>query len=138
MANTGNTSSLAFASSSCAPSFEVMTPPGYTKEVIRDSHLGTTNFHTTVPSDLVELDPMTVSFQFDGELASIPITAADAAESVTLTFPVIAPDTNGPTLVGTAFLTNFQPGDLTNDDKIMAEATWQWDGKTEPVWAPGS
>lgn len=135
MADTGNTATWTFGTTSFSVNAERINGGEKTLESIEDSHLGTTGNKTFIPSDLTDDGEIQVEFQYDGGIAE---PALGAVETGTMTFPILAGDSAGATLAGTGFLTNFRRPTLENGQKQMGSFTFKWDGKTGPTFTAGS
>ena len=94
-------------------------PPNMTRAAITTTHSATSGGKATfIPSDIVDMGEMTVEMAFDPE-EDPPIDAA--AETVTLSYPVKAGDTNPATWVFSGFMTSYQPT-VPIDDRMTARA----------------
>jgi hypothetical protein len=131
MADTGNTATIAFATSGFTANYHRIGGTEQERPAIKTSHLGTTNTETYIPGDLIEPGEFEVEFEFDPNNQP-PITAV--AETVTVTFPTPTGGSAGATLAGTGFVTKWKSADLANNELMVASATVQWDGLTEPTW----
>ncbi len=108
--------------------------PGISRESIDTSHLGTSlpsagNFgaKTFIPADLVDAGEFTLEVHFN-PLSAPPIE--DAAEVVTVTWPLVSGDATSSIWVFTAFTTGF---DITGplDDKMVATMTMKITGEAD-------
>lgn len=132
MADTGNTATIAFATSGFTAAYTKIGGSELTRPKIKTSHLETASKETYIPGDLVDCGEWEVEFQYDPN-EQPPYDGA--AEAVTITYPVPAGDDNGATMAGTAFLTKFKTTDLVNNELQMATATLCWDGETGPTFS---
>lgn len=140
MAGTGNGATLTLGTTGSVGSIQEMTLPEWTLEKIETSHLGTTNFKTYVPGDLVEPGELTATVIFDTEVSVPTISSTtgswDAAETVTVTFPIQkSTNTTAATLVGTGFITGYSFPQMANDTLQVATITISFDGETEPAFS---
>lgn len=143
-ADTGNGATLVLGTTGTIASVVEMTLPEWTLEKIEDSHLGTTNFKTYIPGDLCEPGEITATVVFDSELSTYPTISSttgswDAAETVTVTFPISnTSHTTAPKIAGTGFITGFSFPQLANNTLQTATITIALDGKTEPAFTKSS
>ncbi len=151
MPSSNNTATFAFAPwASYSPKVLSITPPGYTLEMLDDSDLSTTGFKQLLPGDLQEIGEMNIvvrlpsdSFKrFTNEVGDLMVAGVGFDKTVgsaTITWPLgTTGDAQEPTLVGTAAVTGFEPGELNNDEQGTATITLQFDGKTGPTYAVGT
>lgn len=134
-ADTGNSATIVFGTSGFVAYYNKIGGTKQTREKLRDSHLGTTNYHTYMPSDLAEPGEFEAEFQYDPQ-SQPPLL--NAPETVTITYPVPSGLTNGATLSGTGFLTERTSPDLANGEIMVGGYVFAWDGKTEPTFAPAT
>lgn len=132
MADTGNSATITFGTSGFTANFHSVEVGEETRPVIDTSHLGTTNYETSMPGDLRTTPEITATFEFDPNTQP-PISAA--AEVITLTFPVPSGSSSGATLAGTGFVTSFGGPTLENNQLMTATLTVHFDGITEPAWS---
>lgn len=98
--------------------------PSVERAAIKTSHLGTTGYHTYIPSTLVEGGTVDMTVQYDAAIAP-PITGAAGAVAITI----------GDVAIGcsfTGFLQSFNPtveGEALNtaDCSIKVASTITWD-----------
>ena len=151
MPSSNNTASFAFAPwASYSPKVLSITPPSYTLEMLDDSDLSTTGFKQQLPGDLQEIGEMSIvvrlpsdSFKrFTNEVGDLMVSGVGfdpLVGSATITWPTgTSGDAQDPTLVGTAVVTSFEPGELNNDEQGTATITLQFDGKTGPTYVVGA
>jgi len=125
---TGHTSTITFPTSSFTASFISIGSFTQAREVLDDSHLGTTVMRTKQPGDLVDPGEFTCEFFFDAD-DEPPISAA--AEAVVVTLP--NPGTSGANVSGSAFISSWDSPELVTDDLMKASLTVSWAGLT--TWA---
>lgn len=108
---------------------------GYARGATETTHsTSTSGWKTFQPSDLKDAGELEVTIRFDPD-DTPPID--QAAETVTLTFPVPSGLTNGATLAATGFMTNFNANlDTIGDDAMEASATIKYSGV--PTWTDAS
>lgn len=110
-----------------------VTLNGISRTAIPTTHSTTTSgWMTFLMSDLKDGGTIEVEFQFDPD-ETPPID--QAAESVTVTFPVPPGQSNGGTMVATAGMTDMSIS-VPVDDKMTASATLKISGV--PVWTDAS
>lgn len=131
MADTGNTATISFGTSGFTANVHVIGGMDFTRPSIPTSHLGTTNFESVIPGDLIELGEFENEFEFDPD-EQPPISAV--AETITITFPVPTGMSNGATLAGSGFLTKWTTPEVRNNTLMVARYTVKFDGLTEPAW----
>ena len=104
-----------------------ITPGAITREVVDTTHLGSSNATTRIPGDLYTAESWEIEFQFVPGTNNINV--GTTAASCTITFPTYGGDWSaGATLTGSGFFSSFQPGQLANNELMMATGTWQWSG----------
>lgn len=135
MADTGNTSTIVFATSGFTANFHMIGSFEQERPDIKTSHLGTTGFETYIPGDLVEPGEFEVEFEYDPD-EQPPISSA--AETITITHPVPSGSSNGATCAGTGYIKKWSSAELKNNELMVAKATVKWDGGTGPAWADAS
>lgn len=104
---------------------------------VRDvTNLSTTGSRKKEPGSLVDQGTLTMRLQFDPD-AQPPI--ANAAETLTITFPTPAGKGIGAVLSGPGFVSEWSWDAQGGDEEPMtSELTWVWNGDTEPVWSGSS
>ena len=114
MANTGNGTTITFATSSFAANLLSVGGPGSSRQSIETSHMGTTVNHTFIPDDLVDNGEVSIELEFDG-YDSPPI--AELVETVTINW-----GGTGDTYAFSGFMTNYEPT-APMGDRMTATAT---------------
>lgn len=135
MADTGNQATIVFATSGFTANYHMIGSTEQERGKIKDSHLGTVDYHTYIPGDLIEPGEMECELEFNPD-DEAPIDAP--AETITITYPVPAGMVNGATLAGSGFLTKRSTPDLKNGELMLGKFTVAWDGKTGPTFTPAS
>ncbi len=79
---------------------------GPNRESIETTHMGTTGGQTFMPSDLYDPGELTIEVQFDPD-ATVDADIVAAAETITVTFPIVAGESNGATWAATGFITSY-------------------------------
>lgn len=125
MAMTGHGTTLTW--SGFSGSLTSIAVGDYSRPKRETSHLGTTEFATSAPGDLVEPPEVTVSFYYVGVAPSFgePATA-------TITY------SDDSTLAGTAYLVSWSPGEATTNENVLGTLVFQFDGETGPAISAGA
>lgn len=100
------------------------------------SLLSTTGFIEKIATDLADAGEFTVEYLFDATDADV--TLGGAAESTTITWPVVGGSGTAATLAGTAIVTTKKFPDLMNNELQTASVTFTWDGVTGPAFTAQS
>jgi hypothetical protein len=132
MADEGYGTTITWESGFCAQILSANWD-GISRAAIPTSHTTTTEgWMTFQPSDLQDPGSLTVELQFDPDDAP-PIE--EAAETVTVTFPIPAGGSVAATWACSGFLTEFG-NQVPYNDKMTATAVIKFSG--EPTFTPGS
>lgn len=132
MADTGFGSSITFQSGFFAQ-FRVIEDVGSTREAIETTHnASTSGWATFIPADIKKMNRIRVQLLFDPD-DTPPID--QAAETVTITFPVPAGSSGGATLQCSGFMTS-NSASIPYDDLMTQEVELQLSGV--PTWADAS
>jgi hypothetical protein len=135
MAQTGNSATIVFGTSGFTASYNRIGGTGMGRESLDVSHLGTSDYMSFQPADLVDGGEFSCEFQWDQSASTFPpITAA--AETVTVTYPMKSGETTAATLSGSGFLTGSTGPDLVNGEIMSGEYTVKWGG--QPTYTAGS
>lgn len=105
-----------------------ISPSGATREALDTTHLGTTGAKSFVPADLPDNGGFTVEFIADRPSNTSNTTftlLAAAAETATITYPPSS-GTNGATVVGSAFCTEYTPPSCSPGELTKGSATFKW------------
>lgn len=121
MARNGTGITIGFGTSNFTAEIMSVNGSGITRPSIDTSHHGSTE-RTFIPGDLVDNGTVDVEINFDPD-EQPPID--EAPETVTITFPTALD--NGATLVGSAFVTDWEWGGPL-EDKLTASFTLKWAG----------
>lgn len=138
MADTGNTASISFTG--LAGTVQSISIGDQTREALESTPLnvsvGTNHsaYKEFVPDRVVDPGEVDVTMYF----SSTPADILAAAGTLTITMPLQGSETTAGTLAGTAFCTRIKYGDLEQGSLTMAEATFKWDGLTDPAFSGGS
>lgn len=122
---TGNGASMAFATSAFDMEITSINITGMgQKEKIDVSHLGTTNWKENIMTLLNENGTIELEGNFDPDSALWQTALETAIEVITVTFPIRVPgNTTNATFVVNGSMSEFEPGEHTNDDKVSFSAT---------------
>lgn len=133
---TGNNAAITFGTSGWAAGIVGISISERTREAIADDILATDDFYTFEPDDLLMPETIDIEYELDTGDDEAPI--AEPAETVTVTLPLKAGQTTAATLAGTGFATSHGGIELRNGQRITGKLTVKFDGKTGPVYTPGS
>ena len=104
-----------------------------TIDLLDKSILSTTGFAEKIAADLAEAGSFTVDVLFDP--ADADVALGGAAASTTITLPGTGTPAN---IAGTAILTDKKYPDLMNNELMVAQYTFSWDGVTGPAFTAQS
>lgn len=130
MADVGTGASIAFATSSYAAEVTAISLSGQSRDPYETTNLATTGGKTFAPGNLVMDGDIEIEFALDPDKTP-PID--QAAESITITFPLPAGGISAATLIGTGFMTNYSI-QMGLEEKMTGSATIRWDGATRPAY----
>lgn len=130
----GNGSTFALSSGSVGIIIS-LDPPEETLTDVPDDALSTTGEHEMIPGLVKTIGVLTGVAIFDPDS---PPPMAGAIVTGTLTYRPKAGQSNGATYAGTGYINRRKPTELALDTRVMVEFSFQFDGKTGPVYAPGS
>lgn len=94
------------------------------------SHMGSSGSREKIFGTLVDEGEVEFEFAFDPD-SQPPI--GEAAETITITFPVPEGGSTGAKVAGTGKITKWSWSDPL-EEKMTAQATITWDGQTGPTW----
>ena len=129
---TGHGATLAFGTTTAwAAEYTSIGGSEQSREPIQTSHLGTTDYHTKIPGDLVDPGGFDCEFWYNPILAEPdtlnlpPVTAV--LETITITFPKTgATAGSAATIIGTGFVTSFSTPELTSDGLMAGSIHIEW------------
>lgn len=134
LTSTGHGATLTMATSGFTALFTTLGGFEQAREALDTSHLGTLDWRTKIPGDLVDPGAISGTFWYDVD-SQPPITGAP--EEITLTFPLTDPvKTNAAKVVGDAFVTNSGTPSLETDTLMAGEMEVTWAG--EPTYTDES
>jgi hypothetical protein len=131
MADTGNSATISFGTSTFTANYHSIGGLEETLDKIEDSHLGTSTRKTYIPGDLAEPGEIACEFEYDPD-DQPPI--GSAPETITITYPKPSGASAGATLAGTGFIISRKTPDLKNNELMVGEFTIAFDGKTGPTF----
>ena len=123
---TGNGVTIVFGTSGFTANYTRIGGTEMSRESIETTHLGTTDYKTFVPDDLIDGGEFSCEFYWDPASSSSP-PISGAAETITITY------TSGETLSGSGFLTSSTGPDAENGSLLSGEFTLKWAG--QPTYA---
>ena len=137
MADTGNGTTLTFATSGFTANIYSIAGATFTRDALETTHLGTTGFKEYVPDDLVEPGEFEIEFEWNQSFSTFPPISA-AAETITVTYPLKTGETTNATLAGTGFLTSTTGPNVTNGEIMRGTSVVKFTGVTGPTYTAGS
>lgn len=120
MADEGSGATLVFGTSGTALDIMTIQAAGVSRVSIETTKLSTTGAKTYMPGDRHDPGEISVTFQ---HLPNIRPPYTNAAETVTITYPVPAGSTNGATEASSAFITQWDSGNCEGDSLMMGSLT---------------
>lgn len=126
---TGHGATVGFGTSTFTAPVTSISPDEQSREVLDDSHLGTTDYRTKQPGDLVDAGGFSASGWYDADQQP-PVTGA--AETITLTLPDSnAASGSGATIAASGFVDSWTIGEITTGSLISYDMHVTWaDGPT--------
>ena len=124
MPDVGTGTSITFGTSGFSAALISVDGPSSSREAVETSTMATTNSHTFMPADLVDRGEVSLTFEFDPDLEP-PID--QAAETITITWPIPSGLSNGATWVFSGFMTDYNPG-ASIDERMEASGTLKISG----------
>lgn len=130
MADTPIGTTVVWATSAFAAEITEMSIEGMERTAISVSHYGSTNWMEYIAAKLKDTPELNMTINFDTD--NLPLPVETVAEVVTVTWPVPPGGSTAATLIGTAFTTanTIEMGD--GEDKMTADITVKYDGRTTP------
>ena len=120
----GHGATITFGTSTFTAPVTSITPDEVSRDVHDTSHLGTVDYRTKIPGDLVDAAGFSASGWYDTDQQP-PITAD--AETITLTMPDSAPATGGgATIAASGFVDSWSIGEVTTGALIPYEMHVTW------------
>ena len=133
MADTGNGATLTLSATGSVGSVRSLNLGEHTLPAIDSSHLGTTNYISSIPGDLVDPGEVQIEAIFAQGTA---IPDLGAVETITVTFPIVTSgNSSNAVYTGSGFLTNMSLPEIVNNELMMMSLTFKLDGVgTEPTF----
>lgn len=130
MADTGNSASIAFTTSSFTAQYVEIGGTDQELPKLMTSHLATVAKHTYTPGDLYEPGEVECEFYYNPDEPP-PL---GTVETITITYAIPTGKTAGATLAGSGFIYKRKSGQLKNNELMMGHYTVCWDGVTGPTY----
>lgn len=124
---------IAFGTSSFTAEVLSINGNDISRTAVDVTHMGSSRMEF-MPGDLVDEGSIDLEIGLDPDVQP-PISGV--AETITITFPIPAGDSNGATLVFTGFVTDWSFA-VPLEDKMTATVTIKSDGLTAPQWTDAS
>jgi hypothetical protein len=133
MADTGNGATVTFtdldgsSSTTAVGSVRSINLGEQSIPVIDTSHLGTTNFLTSIPGDLKEPGEISMEVLFDQDTVGIP--SLGTVEDIIITFPIVTSgQTTNATYTASGFFSSVSLPEIVNNELMMMSITFKCDG----------
>ena len=120
MADEGSGATLTIGTTGVSLDITSIASGGVSREALETTNLGTTNGKTFIPGDTYDPGEITVQFQTDPDVQA---PFSNAAETITITYPVPTGETNGATEASSGFVTSWDPGSCEVDSIMMGSCT---------------
>jgi len=130
MPDIGDGATLSFGTTNFQGNFKTLQHTGVNRAVIDTTYLGTSTAKTFMPGDLYDPGEISGTISYDPDTQP---PYSNAAETMTLTFPVPAGSNNGATMNCSGFITNFDEPELVTDTEMIASITIKLSGSI--TWA---
>ncbi len=130
MADVGTGTTIVFGTSSFTAEILSVNGNDISREDVPTTHMGTTNYHTFMPSKLVDGGSIEMEIAFDPD-SQPPITAA--AETITITFPLPSGQSTAANLAFSGYVNSWSWSDPL-EERMTANITIKVDGESEPAW----
>jgi len=135
--DTGNGATITFGTSGFTARYHEIGEDQQVVAKIDTSHLGLArgSAKTHIPGDLVDVGE--IACMFEWPLGTI-CPLRQAAETITITYPLPVGKTTPATLAGTGWCRTRATPQLKNDTLQTGKMTVVWDGLTGPTYTPAS
>jgi hypothetical protein len=120
MADEGSGATLTFGTSGTSLDVLTIQASGVSRAAIETTKLATTGGKTFMPGDRYDPGEISVSFQYN---PNVRPPFSNAAETITVTYPVPAGSTNGATEASSGFVTQFDAGNCEGDTLMTGSVT---------------
>ena len=132
LGDTGNGATVAFGTSSLSLAVTSIQIGEIAIDMLDGSTLATTDYQETIASDLKRTPEVTLNVLFVAS-ATAPVVGG-AAETMTVTFPLLTGTTTAANLAGTAQFTSFKLPDPQNGQLMTAQVKFKYNGDTGPTY----
>lgn len=137
MADTGNTSTIAFGTTTgFTPAVTVIGGLEETLEALEISDLATATDKEYQPDDLRDREPITCQYQYDQSAGTF--CPLGVVETITITYGLKSGEATAATLAGSGFVRRRKSGDIQNGELMIGEFDVFFDGITGPTYTAGS
>jgi len=133
MADTGNGATVTFtaldgtSSSTAIGNVRSVNLGEQSMPVIDTSHLGTTNYLTSIPGDLQDPGEISMEVIFDQDTVGIP--SLGTVEDIIITFPIVTTgNTTNATYTASGFFSSVSLPEVVNNELMMMTLTFKCDG----------
>jgi hypothetical protein len=116
----GTGASITFGTSGFAADLITLTLPEFTREAIETTHLGTTGAKTFKSAKLYTVGDISATFDHDPRETNM---ITQAAETITITYPLQAGEVTAKTLSFTGFVMSWGGEEMTVDNRMITNAT---------------
>lgn len=130
--STGHGATITFATSAYSAAIRMIGGATEERPSIDTSDLSTTGHRTFIPGDLATPGSFDIEILVDPEDDPPWPDITDAAETVTITYPVTVTGQTAANESGSAFITSVTRPSLTTDELLVATATVTW--SDAPAW----
>lgn len=120
MADEGSGATLTFGTSGTSLDLLTIQATGVARAAIETTKLSTTGGKTFMPGDRYDPGQISCSFQYN---PNVRPPYSNAAETITITYPVPAGLTNGATEASSGFVTQFDAGNCEGDTVMVGSVT---------------
>lgn len=104
-----------------------ITPESVTRSELETTHLGTTTARTFIPEDLVNNGFFSVEVLFH-DFITINTMISAAAETLTITYPLIATQSTAALITGSGFCVEYTPPTATVGELMKSTVKFKWTG----------
>ncbi len=132
-----NGTTIAFGTTSFTANIRRIGGANETRGAVGTTHLGTTGQKTSIPESLTDPGETEIEFEWDQSFGTFP-PIDQAAETITITYPLKSGETTNATEAGSGFLTEAQSPDLEDAQLMVGRAVIHWDGLTDRTYTAGS
>ena len=128
MADIGTGATITFGTSSNTFDLTSIEISDVSREAIDTTNLGTTTARTFIPTDLYDPGSIDIEFDYDDDnVSSNAPQFSAAAETITITWPIVGTVAAGGKFAASGFMTNFGVS-TPLEDKITGSGTFKMSG----------